>query len=165
MMCEQSCSNSVGWSVMAAVIFHEVPQELGDYLVLVKHGVPKYRALLFNFISALSCYVGAIAVLAASSHDEAVNAYLVAFSAVRVALLLCVCVCVCVRARARMCVCQRPDAVLATSTAYMCAGRTVVHWCHGRVAQLAATRCGEALPASILPDHAGPRRAGLDTTP
>lgn len=40
------------------IIFHEIPQEIGDFGVLVYGGFKKTRALLYNFISALACVLG-----------------------------------------------------------------------------------------------------------
>ena len=47
----------IAWIAAAA---HEVPQELGDFGVLVHGGWPRRRALLWNFISALTFPVGAV---------------------------------------------------------------------------------------------------------
>lgn len=43
-----------------AVITHEIPQEIGDFGVLLYAGYSKKRALLFNFLSALMAVIGAI---------------------------------------------------------------------------------------------------------
>jgi len=43
------------------IIAHEVPQELGDFAVLVHSGMKKAKALLFNFISQTTCILGALA--------------------------------------------------------------------------------------------------------
>jgi len=43
------------------IIFHEIPQEIGDFGVLVYGGFSRLKALLFNFISALTCVLGTIA--------------------------------------------------------------------------------------------------------
>lgn len=40
------------------IIFHEIPQEIGDFAVLVYGGFSKARALAYNFISALTCVLG-----------------------------------------------------------------------------------------------------------
>ncbi len=53
-------SISVGITTTVAVIFHELPQEIGDFGVLVYGGFTRYRALLFNFLSALTAIVGAL---------------------------------------------------------------------------------------------------------
>lgn len=42
------------------VIIHEIPQELGDFGVLVYGGFSRQKALFYNFISALTAFVGAI---------------------------------------------------------------------------------------------------------
>ncbi|MBW2965895.1 ZIP family metal transporter, partial [Candidatus Woesearchaeota archaeon] len=43
-----------------AIIAHEVPQELGDFAVLVYGGFTKLKALFYNFLSALTAIIGAI---------------------------------------------------------------------------------------------------------
>jgi zinc and cadmium transporter len=53
-------SIQVGIVTTLAVIFHEIPQELGDFGVLIYGGFSKSRALFFNFISALAAIVGAL---------------------------------------------------------------------------------------------------------
>jgi len=53
-------SVQVGIVTTLAVIFHEIPQELGDFGVLIYGGFSKSRALLCNFISALAAMVGAL---------------------------------------------------------------------------------------------------------
>ena len=50
----------LGISAWLAAAAHEVPQELGDFAILVHGGLPKGRALVANFISALSFPVGAL---------------------------------------------------------------------------------------------------------
>ena len=42
------------------IILHEIPQELGDFGVLVYGGFTKLKALYFNFITALTCVLGTI---------------------------------------------------------------------------------------------------------
>lgn len=53
-------SLKIGIVTTLAVIFHEIPQELGDFGVLVYGGFTKYKALFYNFISALTAIIGAI---------------------------------------------------------------------------------------------------------
>ena len=42
------------------IILHEIPQEIGDFGVLVYGGFTKFKALYFNFLIALTCVLGAI---------------------------------------------------------------------------------------------------------
>ncbi len=53
-------SPQVGMITTLAVIFHEIPQELGDYGVLVYGGFSKTKALVCNFASALAAIAGAL---------------------------------------------------------------------------------------------------------
>jgi len=41
------------------IIMHEIPQEIGDFGVLVYGGMNKYKALAYNFLSALTAIIGA----------------------------------------------------------------------------------------------------------
>jgi len=43
------------------VISHEIPQELGDYAILVYGGLEKKKALAYNLLSQLTCVLGGIA--------------------------------------------------------------------------------------------------------
>jgi zinc and cadmium transporter len=53
----------VGVATTIAVIFHEIPQEIGDFSSLIYGGLSKVKALFFNFITALSAFLGAAIVL------------------------------------------------------------------------------------------------------
>ncbi len=66
----------VAWLVAAA---HEVPQELGDFGVLMHSGWQRRSALLWNFVSALTFLVGALVAYAMAEHVEV--AYLLPFAA------------------------------------------------------------------------------------
>ncbi|MEQ1601452.1 MAG: ZIP family metal transporter [Methylophilaceae bacterium] len=43
-----------------AIIAHEIPQEVGDFLILLHSGYTKKQALLFNLFSSLATVVGAL---------------------------------------------------------------------------------------------------------
>ena len=43
-----------------AVGTHEIPQEIGDFAVMLRRGIKPKKVLLFNFFSALTALVGAI---------------------------------------------------------------------------------------------------------
>jgi zinc and cadmium transporter len=51
---------SVHFGIITAlvIIFHEIPQEIGDFGVLVYGGFSKTRALFYNYISSLTCILG-----------------------------------------------------------------------------------------------------------
>ncbi len=44
-----------------AIIAHEIPQEIGDFSLLIYGGFTKKKAMIFNFLSALTAIVGAVA--------------------------------------------------------------------------------------------------------
>ena len=50
----------VGLATTLAVILHEIPQEIGDFAVLLHSGYTKQRALWLNFLSALTAILGAV---------------------------------------------------------------------------------------------------------
>ena len=51
-------SIEVGIATTLAVILHEIPQEIGDFGLLIHAGFSKTKALLANFASALLAFVG-----------------------------------------------------------------------------------------------------------
>jgi zinc and cadmium transporter len=60
----------IGVATTLAVVFHEIPQELGDFGVLVYGGFSKKKALWFNFVTALTAIAGAsIAIVLGSLMD------------------------------------------------------------------------------------------------
>jgi zinc and cadmium transporter len=66
----------VAWLVAAA---HEIPQELGDFGVLMHSGWRRRSALLWNFASALTFLVGSLVAYGMAQHVEV--AYLLPFAA------------------------------------------------------------------------------------
>jgi len=58
---------SVGLATTIAVVLHEIPQEMGDFGVLIHAGFSKSRALYLNFLSALLAIAGAVLALVAST--------------------------------------------------------------------------------------------------
>lgn len=51
----------IGLATTLAVALHEIPQEIGDYGVLVYGGVKKIKALFLNFLSASAIIFGGVA--------------------------------------------------------------------------------------------------------
>ncbi len=72
---------SVGLATTVAVIFHELPQELGDYGILVYAGFKRSRALLLNFAVALTVVLGGIFAVIFVETVEALSGVLIALSA------------------------------------------------------------------------------------
>lgn len=50
----------VGLAASLAIILHEIPQEIGDFGVLIYGGVEKFRALFLNFLCAVTAVAGGI---------------------------------------------------------------------------------------------------------
>lgn len=71
----------VGIATTLAVIFHELPQEIGDFGVLLHGGFSKGKALFFNFITALAAVIGAVVSLWISSYVENITTFLIPFAA------------------------------------------------------------------------------------
>jgi zinc and cadmium transporter len=53
-------NTDLGIAATLAIIFHEIPQEIGDFGVLVYGGFSKFKALFYNFLSALTAVAGTI---------------------------------------------------------------------------------------------------------
>lgn len=56
-------SPTVGLATTIAVVLHEIPQELGDFGILVHSGVEPKRALRLNLLTGSSAVVGAVLAL------------------------------------------------------------------------------------------------------
>lgn len=56
-------SPELGLATTIAVALHEIPQELGDFAILVHAGVKPRRALLLNFLTGLAAVAGGVATL------------------------------------------------------------------------------------------------------
>lgn len=51
---------ALGWATATAVILHEIPQEVGDFMVLLAAGYSRGRALLLNLLSGAGAVVGGL---------------------------------------------------------------------------------------------------------
>jgi len=69
-----------GIIITLAVLFHELPQEIGDFGILLYGGFTKKKALLFNFISAMVALLGGFVALLLSNTVEEFNFFILAFS-------------------------------------------------------------------------------------
>ena len=69
----------VGIATTIAVALHEIPQEISEYGVLIYGGYTKKKALLANFLIALTAFAGAILTLTLSTNDLLI--FLIPFAA------------------------------------------------------------------------------------
>jgi zinc and cadmium transporter len=71
----------VGIAAAVAIVVHEIPQEIGDFMVLLHAGYSRGRALLLNLGSSLASLIGGIGGYVALSGMEAVVPYMLALAA------------------------------------------------------------------------------------
>ena len=69
-----------GIATTIAVIFHEIPQEIGDFGVLVHGGFTKGRAIFLNFITALTAVLGAVFALVLNNYVANIEGYLISLA-------------------------------------------------------------------------------------
>ncbi len=71
----------LGLATTIAVISHEIPQEIGDYAILIYAGYSKAKALIYNFIAATFAILGAIMALIISGRIENFTDFIIPFTA------------------------------------------------------------------------------------
>jgi zinc and cadmium transporter len=71
----------LGISTAIAVAAHEIPQEVGDFAILLHFGYSRGRALLLNVMSALASAVGAMAAVLTLDLMPRVTPYFLVFAA------------------------------------------------------------------------------------
>jgi len=71
----------LGITTTLAVLLHEIPQEIGDFAVLIHGGFTKKKALVYNFLSALTAIIGTVIALLISKFSETFIIYLIPFTA------------------------------------------------------------------------------------
>lgn len=71
----------VGIATTIAVILHEIPQEIGDFAVLLHSGYTKKRALWLNFLSALCAILGMILAFVLGEAGEAFSLWILPVAA------------------------------------------------------------------------------------
>jgi len=74
-------STQLGIVAAVAIIAHEVPQELGDFVVLLHSGYSRAKALLFNALSGLATVVGGLLAYYALSEAREVVPVLLSLAA------------------------------------------------------------------------------------
>jgi len=71
----------LGITTTIAIATHEIPQEIGDFAVLVYGGFSKKKAILLNFVVALTAVIGGIVGFFISSLVENIVIYILPFAA------------------------------------------------------------------------------------
>lgn len=72
---------ALGWATAIAVLTHELPQEIGDFMVLLSAGVDKTRALALNALSGAAMVVGGVAGYVALDGMQAAVPYVLVIAA------------------------------------------------------------------------------------
>ena len=71
----------LGITTALAVAAHQIPQEVGDYAILLDAGYSRIRAFVMNTLSAMTCALGAVAVYTAARWIPTALPYVLAFAA------------------------------------------------------------------------------------
>jgi zinc and cadmium transporter len=74
-------STALGVTVTLSTFAHELPQEVGEYLVYLRSGYTRRRALFLNAVTSLISVVGAVLGYCFLSQTRSVGPYLLAFAA------------------------------------------------------------------------------------
>ena len=72
---------SVGLAVTAAILLHEIPQELGDFAIMLHSGFSRARTFLWNGVSSLAMIAGALLAWWQLPLIERYLAHVIAFTA------------------------------------------------------------------------------------
>jgi zinc and cadmium transporter len=72
---------NLGLVTTLAVALHEIPQEIGDFGVLLYSGFTPRKALIFNFLVALMVIVGGIFGYVLSSYNQHIASYILPITA------------------------------------------------------------------------------------
>lgn len=71
----------IGFATTIAVVLHEIPQEIGDFGVLLHSGFSRKKALFYNFLVSLSAFLGAAISLIMGAKSESFSTFLIPFAA------------------------------------------------------------------------------------
>jgi len=71
----------LGVAATISIAFHEIPQEIADFGVLLYSGMSKRKAVLFNLFSALMALVGATIGIILFGKIEGFNHFIISFAA------------------------------------------------------------------------------------
>jgi len=71
----------IGITTTVAIVLHEIPQEIGDFGILVNGGLSVKRALFFNLLAALMAFVGAVITILIGAQIKDYGTYLLPVTA------------------------------------------------------------------------------------
>lgn len=71
----------IGIATTLAVVLHEIPQEIGDFGVLIHGGFSRKKALIYNFLISLFSLFGAALTLLIGVYTENLIVFLIPFAA------------------------------------------------------------------------------------
>jgi len=74
-------SRELGLATSLAVLLHEIPQEIGDFAILVHNKVPVLKALFLNFLSAIISLLGVLLAFFFGGNIENFASYLLPITA------------------------------------------------------------------------------------
>jgi len=74
-------SRSLGIITTIAILLHEIPQELGDFGILCYGGFSRMKALFYNFLTALTAFLGAFIVYIFAARIEGLTSHILGFAA------------------------------------------------------------------------------------
>jgi len=74
-------NSGLGIATTVAVAMHEIPQEIGEFGVLLYAGYTKKKAILFNFLTALTCITGGVLGYYLTNRIDNAELYLLPFAA------------------------------------------------------------------------------------
>ena len=72
---------SLGVVATISILFHEIPQELADFVVLIYAGMSKQKALIFNGLSALTAMIGVLVGISLVGRLEGFIDFIIPFAA------------------------------------------------------------------------------------
>jgi zinc and cadmium transporter len=74
-------SHPLGMTTTLAIALHEIPQEIGDFGVLIYGGFEKRKALILNFLTALTAILGGVIGFFITTMVENVKLFILPFAA------------------------------------------------------------------------------------
>jgi len=71
----------VGIATTIAILTHEIPQEIGDFGLLIHSGFTRKKALMYNLLSALAALIGAVLTYAFATYTQNIGIWLMPIAA------------------------------------------------------------------------------------